>query len=301
MIMNSRFIKLVVVICVFISALLVHFNTVSAQTYTLTGDDDVIGINQSHTVQGRESLIEVARKYGIGFNAIHTANPGLDEFLPGDGVETLIPTSYIVPAEKKNSIVINLSEMRLYYFFSKGKARYVSTFPIGIGTDLSSTPTGTFKITNKTANPSWYVPLSVQKERPELPKVVPPGPENPLGTHAMRLSSSSYLVHGTHRPYGVGRRVSHGCIRLYPEHIPQLFSIVSVGTQVHIIQQPVKAGQRDGRVYISVHKDDDLKDFNYIAAAIGQLKQKNLLYRVSTEKLFEAIEAKIGFPVDVTE
>ncbi|MCE5312432.1 MAG: L,D-transpeptidase family protein [Nitrospiraceae bacterium] len=258
-------------------------------------------MDQNHVVADRESLIEIARKYGIGFNAIHAANPSLDEFLPGSGAEVFIPTSFILPDEKKNSIVINLSEMRLYYFFSKGKSRYVSTFPIGIGTELANTPVGVFKVTHKTVNPSWYVPPSVQKERPELPKVVPPGPENPLGTHAMRLSSSTVLVHGTHRPYGVGRRVSHGCIRLYPEHIPQLFRIVPIGTQVFIIQQPVKVGQRFGRVYVSVHDDDHLQGFNYLSAAIGQLKQKNLLDRISTDKLYDAVEHKSGYPVDITE
>ncbi|MDX9715676.1 MAG: L,D-transpeptidase family protein [Dissulfurispiraceae bacterium] len=285
------------------SFLLILFSSgnTSAQTYALSSDDSVIGINQHYTVAGRESLIEVARKYGIGFNSIHAANRTLDEFIPGDGSEVLIPTSFIIPDEKKSSIIINLSEMRLYYFFSKGKSRYVSTFPIGIGTDIASTPTGTFKISHKTVNPSWYVPLSVQEERPELPKIVPPGPENPLGTHAMRLSSSSYLIHGTHRPYGVGRRVSHGCIRLYPEHIPQLFSISAIGTKVTIIQQPVKVGQREGRVYISVHDDDHVQDFNYLGAAIGLLKQKNFLGRINTGRLYEAVELKLGYPVDITE
>ncbi|MBN2653904.1 MAG: L,D-transpeptidase family protein [Nitrospirae bacterium] len=299
--MNKLFIKFVPVLLVYIALFSCFVESVYAQTYALSNGDSVVGINQHHTVADRESLIEVARKYGIGFNSIHNANRDLDEFIPGDGADVLIPTSFIIPEEKKSSIVINLSEMRLYYFFSKGKSRYVSTFPIGIGTDISSTPTGVFKITHKIVKPSWYVPLSVQKEHPELPKVVPPGPENPLGTHSMRLSSSAYLIHGTHRPYGVGRRVSHGCIRLYPEHIPQLFSIVPIGTTVHIIQQPVKVGQREGRVYISVNNDDQLEGFNYLGSVIGILKQKNLLDKINTEKLYETVEMKKGYPVDITE
>jgi L,D-transpeptidase ErfK/SrfK len=144
------------------------------------------------------------------------------------------------------------------------------------------------------------VPKSIKLEKPELPDVVPPGPDNPLGTHALRLSSGFVLIHGTNRPWGVGRRVSHGCIRLYPEDIPKLFSLVSTGTKVMIVQQPVKAGVRDKRVYIEVHKEEGIQR-NSFNNAVQLLVKKGLLKMVSTEKLYKAVREKSGMPEDITQ
>jgi L,D-transpeptidase ErfK/SrfK len=187
--------------------------------------------------------------------------------------------------------------MRLYYF--QRPKNSVITFPIGIGSEGKETPEGTFKIVEKTVNPSWYVPESIREEKPELPRVVPPGPDNPLGSHAMRLSERTVLIHGTNRPYAVGRKASHGCIRMYPEDIPKLFQRVPKNTKVTIVRQPVKVGMAGNRVYIEIHKDKEL-NINYFNQAVRLLVKKGLFQRVDKEKMLIAVREKRGFPVDIS-
>ena len=189
--------------------------------------------------------------------------------------------------------------MRLY-FFSKHSAETVRTYPIGIGSEGNETPVGIFKIVGKKIKPSWYVPESIRKEKPELPAVVPPGPDNPLGSHALRLSAKSVLIHGTNRPFAVGRRASHGCIRMYPEDIPKLFDVVPVGTKVIIVRQPVKVGILDNRIFIEVHKDDSMQ-VNYFNEAVQLLRNKNLYDTIDKEKMLSALREKRGIPVDITK
>ena len=211
----------------------------ASEAFNYSRNNNVIGVLRTYTIKGDESLIEIARKFGIGYNEIVEANPKLDPFVPGKGKTVRISTQWILPdMPSYDGIVINLSEMRLYYF-TKDK---VMTYAIGIGDQGKDTPVGSFKIVDKLVNPPWVVPASIRKERPELPAVVPAGPDNPLGSHAMRLSRPSILIHGTNKPYAVGRKASHGCIRMYPEDIPTLFQVVPNQTKVTIIRQPVKAG-----------------------------------------------------------
>ncbi len=274
---------------------------VEGAAYTYSKDSTVIGNLKTHRTTKEDSLIEIARKYSLGYNEITDANPDLDPFSPGPDKEVLIPTQWVLPdLPMYEGIVINLPEMRLYYFLKATGKEMVRTFPIGIGDEGKDTPTGTFKITQKTVNPTWYPPESIRKERPELPAIVPPGPNNPLGSHSLRLSGSSYLIHGTNRPWAVGRRVTHGCLRLYPEEIPVLFDLVRVGTKVTIIKQPVKIGQRAGRVFIEVHRTEGNYGFNYFDEAIGLLIKRDLLKKVDTLRLYEAIRHKSGVPVDIT-
>jgi L,D-transpeptidase ErfK/SrfK len=264
-------------------------------------NETVIGKLRIYTIKKNESLIEIARKFGIGYNEIVDANPGLDPFVPGPGKTVSIPSAWILPEMSDyEGIIINLSEMRLYYFPQKNPSLKVWTFPIGIGDEGTDTPLGTFKIVGKIVDPPWNVPESIRKERPELPKVVPPGPENPLGSHALRLSSHSVLIHGTNRPYAVGRRASHGCIRMYPEDIPSLFDIVPNKTNVYIIKQPVKIGVLNQKIYIEVHKDISLKDFNYFDEAALLLKKQNLYDKIDKEKMLTALKEKLGKPVVIS-
>lgn len=270
--------------------------------YRLDRGTSVIGTPSSYKVKQNESLIEIARKYGIGYNEIMDANRGLNPFVPGTDVIIRIPTVWTIPdVPLYEGIVINLSEMRLYYFTKENGSNVVRTFPIGIGDEGNETPLGVFTIIEKTANPSWRPPASIRKERPELPAVVPPGPENPLGTHALRLSIGTVLLHGTNRPYAVGRRVTHGCIRLYPEDIPKLFDLVPKGTKVSIIRQPVKVGTRNGRVYVEVHEDGGDRERDYLDEAVQLLRKKNLLKTVSTARLYHAVSQKAGIPVEVSD
>ncbi|MEN2995174.1 MAG: L,D-transpeptidase family protein [Thermodesulfovibrio sp.] len=279
-----------------------NFSLSFANTFSISNDTTIVGNLQTHILKNKESLIEIARQYNLGYNEIVDANPNLDPFVPGDGNKVIIPTFWILPDRPNNfqGIIINLSEMRLYYFYKKQKKQLVTTFPIGIGDDGVETPTGKFKISHKVVNPSWYVPESIRQERPELPAVVPPGPDNPLGSHALRLSGLSYLIHGTNRPWAIGRKVTHGCIRLYPEDIPKLFDLVPIGTEVLIMRQPVKVGKIGNEVYVEVHKDEQLKDFDYLKNAIEQLSKKGLLKYVDTFKLYNVIKRKSGIPTSVT-
>lgn len=276
--------------------------SVKTMHHSYSKSNTVIGSVKTHTVANDDSLIEIARKFNLGYNEIVSANPKLDPFVPGNGVSAIIPASWILPDVKiYDGIVINLSEMRLYYFFKHRNKKLVITFPIGIGSEGNDTPTGSFTITEKIKKPSWYVPSSIKKEKPHLPDIMPPGADNPLGSHALRLSARTYLIHGTNRPWGVGRRASHGCIRLYPEDIPKLFKLVPNGVKVTIVKQPVKVGVKNNSVFLEVHKDDFYKKTDYSRAAIQLLKKKNLLHRVATKKLHLALKEKSGIPVEISD
>jgi len=268
----------------------------ASDAFNYSRNNNVIGVLRTYTIKGNESLIEIARKFGIGYNEIVEANPKLDPFIPGKGKTVRISTQWILPdMSSYDGIVINLSEMRLYYF-TKDK---VMTYAIGIGDQGKDTPVGSFKIVDKLVNPPWVVPASIRKERPELPAVVPAGPDNPLGSHAMRLSRPSILIHGTNKPYAVGRKASHGCIRMYPEDIPTLFQVVPNQTRVTIIRQPVKAGIADNIVYLEAHKDSSVK-INYFNEALRILKQKNLYTNIDRTRLLTVLREKKGIPVPIS-
>jgi L,D-transpeptidase ErfK/SrfK len=273
---------------------------VAAEVYSFDNDNTVIGINKTYSIKNDESLIEIARKFGLGYNEIVNANPNLDPFVPGTNMPVKIPASWVLPdVASYNGIVINLSEMRLYYFFRKLGSTLVRTFPIGIGSEGTDTPVGDFRVIEKMERPSWNVPESIREKNPKLPKVVPPGPNNPLGSHALRLSSPSILIHGTNKPYGIGRRVSHGCIRLYPEDISKLFWLVPNGAKVAIVRQPIKVGVKNNKIYIEVHMDKYLK-INYFNEAAGLLRKKKLFEYISREKFISALREKSGIPVEIS-
>ncbi|MBF0506173.1 MAG: L,D-transpeptidase family protein [Nitrospirae bacterium] len=273
-----------------------------AGEYVYDKDATIIGKLATYIISdNNESLIELARKFDIGYNEIVEANPGLDPFVPGAGSFVIMPTSWILPDIKVHEgIVINLSELRLYYFFAKGKQSHIVSFPIGIGSQGKETPVGSFRIVEKIANPSWHVPASIRKEDPELPPFVPAGPDNPMGTHALRLSLQTVLIHGTNRPFAVGRKASHGCLRLYPEDIPKLFKMVKTGTQVTIVRQPIKTCLKQGKVYMEVHKDDTIKPETYYKTAIDLLAKKHLLDKIDSGKFFRALRDMSGVPVDIS-
>jgi L,D-transpeptidase ErfK/SrfK len=262
------------------------------------GEDEVLGVVGTRVIERGESLIEMAREHNIGFNAIAAANPGLDAFVPTPGATAIIPTAWILPrAGAPGTIVVNVSEMRLYLFPKDGGAPV--TFPVGVGMDEWKTPVGTYSVVSKVVNPAWYPPASIRRENPELPARVPPGPENPLGTHALRLSAGSLLIHGTDEPYGVGRKASHGCIRLYPEDIPRLYESVPLKTRVVMVREPLKVGLRAGRVHVEVHEDPDA-GIDLHAEAARLLSMRDLAARVDPRKLEEALAARRGIPVDVS-
>jgi L,D-transpeptidase ErfK/SrfK len=223
-------------------------------------DVDIVGNVQVTTARREDTLSDIARRYDLGYEEIVAANPGVDPWLPGQDTRVILPTQFILPAQERQGLVLNLASMRLFYFpqAEPGQPAEVITHPIGIGREGWRTPTGRTRITQKLEKPAWTVPASVRREHVRLgdplPAVVPPGPDNPLGEFAMRLSRPQYLIHGTNKPWGVGIRVSHGCVRLYPEDIATLFPQVPVGTPVRIINEPYVAGRRDGLLYLEAHE-----------------------------------------------
>jgi len=230
-----------------------------AAVYDLPEEGDVIG--EIRTVQARENdtLSAIARRYGIGYRELTQANPEVDPWLPGDDTEIVLPTRYILPDAPREGMVLNLSEMRLYFFPPEGTeyAGKVFTFPLGIGREGWSTPLGRTSVVRTASDPAWYPPESIRKEHEEkgdpLPRVVQPGPENPLGEYALYLGMSGYLIHGTNKPAGIGMRVSHGCLRLYPEDIASLYAVTGKGTPVRIVEQPYKRGWSGDRLHLEVH------------------------------------------------
>lgn len=217
--------------------------------------EDVVGkVIQTHS-RYEDTLLDIARNHDLGYREIAAANPDVDPWLPGEGTSVTLPTRFILPPGPREGIVINLAELRLYYY-PPGEARVI-THPLGIGREGWTTPTGNMRVIEKIPGPAWRVPEAIKAEHAAnndpLPDVVPPGPNNPLGAFAMRLSNPQYLIHGTNQPWGVGMRVSHGCIRLYPEDIASLFPQVATNTPVRIINEPYKAGWLGGVLYIEAH------------------------------------------------
>ncbi|MBA4373848.1 MAG: L,D-transpeptidase [Thermodesulfovibrio sp.] len=271
--------------------------------YSYTAKNAVIGNIEEHTVVNDESLYEIARHFNLGFTEIARANPKLDPFAPGNGAAVTIPTFWVLPnVAAYRGIVINLPEMRLYFFHKDARGKKVTTYPVGIGRDSVETPLGLFRITEKIRNPSWHVPNSIRKEKSTLPPVVPPGPDNPLGSHALRLSSNAIMLHGTNKPWGVGQQASHGCLRLYPEDIPELYNLVPVGTSVKIISQPIKIGVIEQKIFIEVHLADTNTDRRlYMNDVFSQLRQRNLPGTANKEKILKALQDNTGIPTEISD
>jgi L,D-transpeptidase ErfK/SrfK len=222
-------------------------------------ETNVVGDVQVVVARHEDTLPDFARRYGLGHDEIVAANPGIDPWLPGNRTRVLLPTQYVLPDAPREGVVVNLAALRLFYFPKpeEGEPQEVITHPIGIGREGWRTPLGQMRIVQKTENPTWTPPASIRRERAKrgerLPGVVPAGPDNPLGAYAMRLSRPQYLLHGTNKPFGIGMRVSHGCVQLYPEDIARLFEEVPIGTKVTIVNQPYLVGSRAGELYLEAH------------------------------------------------
>lgn len=270
---------------------------------------DVVGAIQVVTITDKdETLPDVARRFNVGYEEIVRANPGVDPWLPGVGREIVVPTQFVLPDAPREGVVINVAAMRLFYFpkptappkpakLAKGEKpkpvppppQVVITHPIGIGKVGWQTPEGVTKITSRVKDPVWTPPLSVRLEHrkngEELPPRVPAGPDNPLGAHMFRLGWPSYLVHGTNKPYGVGMRSSHGCVRLYPEDIAQLYESIPIGTQVRVVNQPYVLGWERDRLYVQAYGplEDDKRDWRH--------GPKSLLKKAGKSPLWQKIRA----------
>ena len=217
--------------------------------------DGLVGEPVALTVRYEDQFATLAMKYDLGFEELRHANPDVDPWIPGEGARVVLPTQFMLPPGPRAGVVINLPEYRLYYF-PKGSGT-VMTFPIGIGRTGFQTPAATTKIVAKILNPSWYPTKAHRIEHAEmgdkLPTVVPPGPDNPLGHLAIQLTLPGYFLHGTNKPFGVGQRVSHGCVRLYPDDIQSLADAVPIGMDVRIIDAPLKVSWHEGMLWLEAH------------------------------------------------
>ena len=253
--------------CLLSAMYVVWPSVVFAETYLLPAEGgNVIGEMRYVYARQEDTFPDIARRYNLGFNELLHANPTLDPWLPGEGTKVILPTRYVLPQAPRDGVILNVPEMRLYFFPKpmKGEPAVVITYPMSVGRMEWNTPLGKTSVVNKTANPAWYPPQSIRAEHAKdgdvLPQVVPPGPENPLGLFALRLGIPGYLIHGTNRPYGVGMRVTHGCVRLYPEDVRSLFDKIDVGTPVYIVNQPFKAGWINDQIVFEAHAplDEDM-------------------------------------------
>jgi L,D-transpeptidase ErfK/SrfK len=261
-------------------------------------DDDVVGQLQVVKIGEHDTLSDVARRFNVGYDEIVRANPGVDPWLPGVGSEVVVPTQFVLPAAERKGIVVNLAAMRIYYFpvAKAGEKQVVYTHPIGIGKVGWSTPEGKTTVIAKEKNPVWRPTPSILKEHREngdpLPAVVPAGPDNPLGHRKLTLGWATYLIHGTNKPYGVGMRTSHGCIRMYPEDVEVLYEMVGRGTQVTVVNQPYVFGWHDGQLYLQTFDvlEDDKRDWS---KSRPQILSKTLNKRI--EKLLAERQEKINW------
>ena len=229
-----------------------------AETFVYAPDVQVVGAISTVTAHQEDTLTDIARSNGLGYEEIIWANRGVDIWLPGEGTPVTLPKRFILPGTEREGVVVNIAEYRLYHYYRKDGQTMVSTYPISIGRMDWATPIGRWSVQSKQKDPTWYPPESVRKEhiedgREPVDKVVPPGPDNPLGSYAMRLTASGYLIHGTNRPVGIGMQVTHGCIRMYPEDIEWLYPQVPVNTPVTIMNQPYKFGWFGNDLYLEVH------------------------------------------------
>ncbi len=277
----------------------------SARSYDVNGD--LIGELEIASTQRADTLSDLARAYDQGYLEMRHANPGVDPWLPGEETEIIIPSLYVLPDAPREDIVVNVPEMRLYYYpkVRSGAHRGVTTHPVSIGRQQWTTPHGVTSIVQKIKDPAWYPPESIREEHAAegnpLPKVVPAGPDNPLGAYKMRLGLPGYLIHGTNRPYGIGMRVTHGCMRMYPKDVEQMFESVAVGTQVRIVNQPYKIGVAHEKVYLEVHPhlaedEDKFRDqFSHVVELIAA-RTEGLEVQLNWRQLQTAIETKSGIP-----
>jgi L,D-transpeptidase ErfK/SrfK len=291
---------------------------IATHKFELMPDQDVVGALQITKSTKEDTLTDIARRFNVGYEEIVRANPKVDPWIPGEGTEVVVPTQFVIPNAVREGIVINVPQMRLFYFppAKKGEPQVVYTHPIGIGRVGWATPQGSTKVVRRQKDPTWRPTASIIKEHKEergeeLPRVVGPGPDNPLGRYAFYLGWPTYMIHGTNKPAGVGLRSSHGCIRLYPEDIELLFNMVPVGTKVTVVNEPFVFGFQNDKLYLQAFDvlEDDTRDWQkaqkkLVSKAIGADIQKELKKRneqVSWDLVATVGHDPRGIPLVISE
>jgi len=271
--------------------------------FPLSGPDEWLAGAVAWTLPRKgETFLEIGRRFDLGYNEMIAANRNSDPWVLKPEEPLVIPSRWLVPDAARNGIVLNIPEMRLYYFRDGG--RRVMTVPVGLGREDWRTPQGGFRVRGKTVNPTWVIPETIRKERIKengfSEYSIPGGnPDNPLGKFRLELTLPAYGIHGSNKEWGVGMLVSHGCLRLYNEDIGTLFPLIEVGTPGAFVYQPVKIGKHRGRVLVEVH--DDIYGFEpaLYKSAVDLLERRRWVAQVDPALLEAAIEARTGVPTDV--
>ncbi|MCR5085435.1 MAG: L,D-transpeptidase family protein [Succinivibrionaceae bacterium] len=268
--------------------------------------DSVVGQEQSYEVSptGTTTLEYVAAEFQQGLSNMIEANPRVDPIVPYRGTRLIIPSRLILPSSPRNGIVVNSPEMRLYYYHGSK----VDVLPIGIGQPGKGTPTDwVTKVERKKAGPTWTPTANTRAEYAAmgepLPAVVPAGPDNPMGLYALYVGRL-YAIHGTNADFGIGLRVSHGCVRLRDDDIRYLFEQVPVGTRVQFINQPIKyTVEANGNIYIEVHQplSRTVKDFERMEDHSFSFTPRDRQFfanpEIDQDLLARALDERSGRPV----
>lgn len=268
----------------------------------------VVGLPTEYVIQKKDTLLDIARHFDLGYNELADAYLGMDPWLPPVGKNLIIPTFWILPKSEYKGVVVNIPEMRLYYFppMEKGiNNRVVITVPTGMGREDWPTPQAKFTIRGKTVNPTWIIPESIKKERIKekgwTEDRIPGGsPDNPMGKYRIELTLPVYAIHDTNNPWAVGRLVTHGCVRLYPEDIEQFFDIIRVGTPGEFTYQTVKIGMLYGKVYAEVHEDIYKIVPDLWNEAQKVVRESGWAEKIDQTLLRRAVQEKSGVPMDIT-
>ncbi len=280
---------------------------VDAHNYQINGKDNVIGRLANVPLQQGDTLLDIARHFGLGYQHITEANPNLDPWVPQQNARAVLPLQFILPDTPRKGVVINLAAMRLFYFADGGHST-LSTWPIGAGREGRSTPMGVMAIQRKKEHPTWHVPDSIRRTHEQqgdpLPAVVPSGPDNPLGEYALYLSRPSYLIHGTNKPFSIGLRASNGCIRLYPEDIALAFREIPPQTEVRVVNRPYLLGWLEGQLYLEAHRPfeelDAKQEKRKLLAELHKISISQS-HKLNWSKIEETIVQSRGIPTPIFE
>ncbi|KJH82784.1 L,D-transpeptidase family protein [Stutzerimonas stutzeri] len=297
--------------CVSFAALLLAGQSAALELPLPPEGEDVVGQIQVIKAKYEDTFAALGETHDLGYLELVAANPGVDPWLPGEGTDIILPTRYILPPGPREGIVINLAEYRLYYY-PKGE-NVVHTFPLGIGREGWGSPVGKTHISAMTNNPAWYPPQSIRDEHAAdgdpLPKVVPPGPDNPLGPYKLNLALPGYLIHGSNKKFGIGMRVSHGCFRMLNHNVLELAGLVKVGTPVRIIDEPYKFGVSEGKIYLEAHtplqdEDKHMTLMDKHAVVVNTLLKRDEaagVLQLDWEMVREIIAGEDGLPIQIAE
>jgi L,D-transpeptidase ErfK/SrfK len=256
----------------------------------------IVGAPASDLVEAGDTLLDVAARHRLGFERLARMNPGVDEWIPEPGTVVRLPTRHVLPDGPRRGLVVNVPEMQLYDFTRAGEPE---VFAVAIGDDMDPSLVGEFRVGAKRERPAWHVPKAIQAERPDLPPVVPPGPDNPLGDHWMTIGTTSYGIHGTNNRWSIGREATHGCLRLYNEDIARLYARTPVGTRVRLAYQTVKLGRDGDAIWVEAHPDRYGRDPDRLEKALARLAGLGLLGDVDVAAVRRAVDEARGEPVSV--